>query len=298
MNAGTSCGRNRAMENIPKFQQRLNAWRPELQVKPITSCFKRKIDTEFPYITAILRHDEIAFSASAYSARSIDKAAKLLTEALSLSDKYDLELRGDNVASTLSLFRDMYWKNIETGAFVVANFRVDICFEPTTADCVEANPYFDLLMDAAVVGGRYDMQAKWPDNPKNIVGLRSVCEKFYNFMEKARCHPDILAPFGRFDELPPLPGVREGEIYRISYKNRNGVVVQDRFCGLRRSIYSMPKVAKIKWIEGYSEEKRMMLDIKLTDILSIDKEVEVSGFFGSKTEIRPLILPTSGVWPL
>lgn len=283
---------------IPKFQQRLDAWRPELQVEPITPCFRRRVDTEFPYITATLHHDEIAFSASAYSARSIDKAAKLLTEALSLSDKYDLELRGDDNASSLSLFRDMYWKNHHTGAFLVANFRVDICFEPTSADCIDANPYFDLLMDAAVVHGRYDLQAPWGENPKNIVGLRSVCEKFYKFMEKARLHPDILAPFGRFDDLPLLPGVQENEIFSVAYRDREGVVVQDRFCNLRRSIYSMPESENIKWIEGYSEKKRSTQDIKLASIVSMSREVDVCGFASSRTDLRPLVIPNSGVWPL
>ena len=263
----------------PIWQDRLNNWRPELQVKPIVACFKRKVSSDFPFITAILPNDEISFSSGAYSARSIDKAAKLLTEALSLAEKYDLELRGDDFASTLILFKSVFWRNNDTGAFITANFEVTLNFEPTSPNFQDANPYFDLLMDAAVVDGAYELRAPLRDNPKNIVGLRSACKEFFNFMQNARTHPDIMAPFGRFDELPSLPNVDENDIFKITYKNRDDKIVTDRFCALRRSIFSMPETKKIKWIEGYSEANRMMLDLKLSNVLSIELDHSKGGMF-------------------
>jgi hypothetical protein len=281
------------MTNKPKWQERLDAWRPELQDKPIQACFKRSYNSEFPYITAILPHDEIALSASAFSARSIDKAAKLLTLALEMADKYDLELQGDKDASCLKLFRLMHWKNFQTGAFLTVNFEISINFEPTSADCYESNPYFMVLLDAAVNDGRYELRAPDLDDPKNISGIKSVCRKFYDFMQSALKHPDIEAPFGRFDELKSLPRVDDQDVFRISHKDRDGSIKNDRFCMLRRSIYSMPDTAPIKWIEAYSETERRMKDLKISDILKIEQE---TGRNQSSLSFSNVIWLCNGEW--
>lgn len=262
-------------QKTPKWKKHLDSWRPDLIEKEIiVPCFERPIEkVGNNVLTATLHHDEISLEAPSTSARMLEKTAKVLSTALELAYDYDLEITGFEDTGSIELFRSCFWKNRKTGAFLTANFSILLQFEPARGYEQNVGLYYQYIDDSAVINGRYELRSKQLEEPKSLAGVRSRCKNFYEFMQKARVHPDIMAPFGRFDDLPAIRGAGGKDVFYIRYIDREGREVSDRFCFLTRSIYSMPECTEIKWIEGYSEKQRHRVDIKVANILSIKKEL-------------------------
>ena len=201
---------------------------------------------------------------------------RILSTAESLAELvrlYDLEITADNSGFELSF--DLYWTNFSNHSTIRAEYTAEISimeaetFElrytlgySVRCECKIQFPLDDECDQEVIL---YEL---WLDNARSVSTIRSTARKFFEAVGKARQHPQINAPFGRFDELPGFPRVERSADFAVRFLDRFTEEECDEVLTyLSRSHFDYGQKGAPKWLRAYSRKRRHFVNLRTDSIM-------------------------------